>query len=116
MKYCTVGTLVEALQKMPQDAPVFAYSEMEECDARVEYVELYTPDRKDKQEYEKSLKNEECWPGYIYPPHGCKGDSNVSIFWQEHGLQPVVYIRESLWGDRHNERKEDTICLLTADM
>jgi hypothetical protein len=112
----TVRDVIKALQKFPMDTPVFTYNECDECDGVIEVVELYTPTQKDRQKYENSLKEQDSWwAGYIYPPHGCKGDSVVSDYWREKGLRPVVYLREAGWAERNDERKEDVICL-TADM
>ena len=51
MRYATVADLISALQKMPQDAPVFGYSETDECDNRLEVVELYTPTKEDEEDF-----------------------------------------------------------------
>lgn len=119
MKYATVADVIAALQKMPQDAPVFGYSETDECDTLVEVVELYTPTQEDADAFATAVKEDPEWP-WISAPHYCQGDSYVSDFWRtQNKLSPVVYIRESTWGDRNNIkngiRKENVVCL-TVDM
>jgi hypothetical protein len=118
-KYVTVGDLIAALQQMPKDAPVFGYSETDECDLLLEVVEFYTPTQEDEEAFAEELKENPEWP-WAAPPHYCQGDSYVGDYWRENRkLSPVVYIRESLWEDRHNKlngiKKDDVICL-TADM
>ena len=116
MRYVTVADVITALQKMPQDAPVFGYAEVDECDNPIEVVELYTPTSEDEEMMAEQLESCPEWP-VVYPPHGCKGDSYVSDYWRVNKkVSPVVYIRESTWGDRKNEiRKENVVCL-TVDM
>ena len=116
MRYATVADLISALQKMPQDAPVFGYSETDECDNRLEVVELYIPTKEDEENYATAVAENPEWP-WVYPPHYCQGDSYVGDYWRENGkLSPVVYIRESLWEDRDNAkngiRKENVLCIV----
>ena len=100
MKYATVGDLISALQKMPLDAPVFGYSEMDECDYCIEVVELYTPEEKREEPTDES-----SWLFYL-PPHYCKGDSFISEYWRENKqISPVVYIRESTYTERCNDEE-----------
>lgn len=115
----TVADLIAALQKMPKDAPVFGYSETDEGDFVIEVVEFYTPTQEDEEAFAAELKENPEWP-WATPPHYCQADSYVGDYWRENRkLSPVVYIRQSVWGDRDNAengiRKEDVICL-TADM
>ena len=120
MKYATVADVIAALQKMPQDAPVFGYSETDECDSFIEVVELYTPSQAIKDDFQAELDEGNKYP-YIHPEgHYCQGDSYVSSMWNQMKKPiPVVYIRESLWSDRENAKngikKENVVCL-TADM
>lgn len=120
MKYATVADVIAALQKMPQDAPVFGYSETDECDTLIEVVELYTPSQAIKDDFQAELDEGNEYP-YIHPEgHYCQGDSYVSGMWNKlKEPVPVVYIRESLWSDRENMkngiRKENVVCL-TVDM
>ena len=110
MKYATVADVIAALQKMPQDAPVFGYSETDECDTRIEVVELYTPSQEIIDDFNAQIADGDEWPEVRPEDHYCQGDSYIS---------PVVYIRESMWQDRddmeNNIRKENVVCL-TADM
>lgn len=113
--FATVADLIAALQKMPQDAPVFGYSETDECDMRLEVVELYVPTQEDEDDFATQLKENPEWP-WATPPHYCQGDSYVGDLWRENRkLSPVVYVRESLWEDRENARnnvrKENVVCL-----
>lgn len=116
MRYATVADLISALQKMPQDAPVFGYSETDECDTLLEVVEIYTPTKEDEEKFVVAVEENPEWP-WIAPPHYCQGDSYVSDYWRENNKpSPVVYIRESLWGDRDGAknriRKENVICIV----
>lgn len=116
MRYATVADLISALQKMPQDAPVFGYSETDECDTRLEAVELYIPTKEDEEEMQAQIADENPWPT-VYPPHYCQGDSYVSDYWRENKkVSPVVYVRESVWEDRKNARngirKENVLCIV----
>ena len=117
MRYATVADLISALQKMPQDAPIFGYSETDECDSRIEVVELYIPSQEDEESMVEQIADESNpWPT-VYPPHYCQGDSYVSDYWRENKkVSPVVYIRESVYGDRENARngirKENVLCIV----
>lgn len=120
MKYATVADVITALQKMPQDAPVFGYSETDECDTRIEVVELYTPSQEIIDDFNAQIADGDEWPEVRPEGHYCQGDSYISDYWRENKkVTPVVYIRESMWQDRddmeNNIRKENVVCL-TADM
>lgn len=116
MKYATVANVIAALQKMPQDAPVFGYSEIDEGDFCIEVAELYTPTQEDEEAFAAELKENPEWP-WSTPPHYCQADSYVSDFWRvERKLSPVVYLRQSLWEDRHNENRKENVVCLTVDM
>ena len=119
MRYATVADVIAALQKMPQDAPVFGYSETDECDCHIEIVELYTPTPEDENKFAIELEENPEWP-WISSPHYCQGDSYVSDYWRKNRkISPVVYLREYLWEDRHNKLnkiKKDGVICLTADM
>ena len=62
MRYATVADLISALQKMPQDAPVFGYSETDECDNHLEVVELYTPTKEDEEDFAAAVAENPEWP------------------------------------------------------
>ena len=62
MKYATVADVIAALQKMPQDAPVFGYSETDECDSRIEVVELYTPSQDIIDDFNGQVAEGWDWP------------------------------------------------------
>lgn len=116
MRCATVADLISALQKMPQDAPVFGYSETDECDNLLEIVELYTPTQKDEENFADAVAENPEWP-WITPPHGCQGDSYVADYWRENKkVSPVVYVRESVWSDRDDARngirKENVLCIV----
>ena len=119
MKYATVADVIAALQKMPQDAPVFGYSETDECDFPLEIAELYTPTEEDEKRFVEELNENPEWP-WITSPHYCQGDSYVSDLWRVNKkLSPVVYARQCLWEDRHNKLnkiRKDNVVWLTADM
>lgn len=120
MKYATVADVIAALQKMPQDAPVFGYSETDECDSRIEVVELYTPSRDIIDDFNGQIADGDDWPEVRPEGHYCQADSYITDYWREQKkVTPVVYIRESMWSDRENVkngiRKENVVCL-TADM
>ena len=120
MKYTTVADVIAALQKMPQDAPVFSYSETDECDSRVEIVELYTPSQELIDDFNGQVAEGWEWPEVRPEDFYCQGDSYVSDLWREQKkVTPVVYIREMMWKD-HDDiekkiRKENVVCL-TVDM
>jgi hypothetical protein len=116
MRYATVADLISVLQKMPQDAPVFGYSETDEGDNYLEVVELYTPTQEDEEAFVDAVAENPEWP-WITPPHYCQGDSYVSDYWRvNRKLSPVVYIRESLWKDgedaKNGIRKENVLCIV----
>ena len=116
MRYATGADLISALQKMPQDAPVFGYSETDECDNRLEVVELFIPTKEYEEDFAAAVAENPEWP-WITPPHGCQGDSYVADYWRENKkVSPVVYVRESTWGDRDNAkngiRKENVLCIV----
>lgn len=119
-RFATVADLIAALQKMPQDAPIFGYSETDECDNRIEVVELYTPSKEIEDDFKEQLADGFDWPEARPEGHYCQGESYVSDLWREQKkVCPIVYIRESMWQDRDNKkngvRKENVVCL-TADM
>lgn len=118
--FATVADLIAALQKMPQDAPIFGYSETHECDNPIEVVELYTPSQAVIDDFNNQVAEGEDWPDARPEDHYCQADSYVSDIWREmKRVVPVVYIRESMWQDRDDKkngvRKENVVCL-TADM
>ena len=120
MKYATVADVIAALQKMPQDAPVFGYSETDECDSRIEVVELYTPSQDIIDDFNGQIADGDDWPEVRPEGHYCQADSYITDYWREQKkVTPVVYIRESMWSDRENVkngiRKENVVCL-TVDM
>lgn len=100
----TVGDLIEALSKFPKEAPVFAYSYVDECDVPLEVAEY-------KEGPFECMEPEE--PGdlpYYFPPLGCQGDSVVQMHWSEHGICPVVYLRDrSYCQEEFNGAKIDLI-------
>ena len=120
MKTATVADVIAALQKMPQDAPVFGYSETYECDNHIEVVELYTPSQDIIDDFNGQIADGDDWPEARPEGHYCQADSYITDYWREQKkVTPVVYIRESMWSDRENVkngiRKENVVCL-TVDM
>jgi hypothetical protein len=117
MKYATVADVIAALQKMPQDAPVFGYSETDECDSRIEVVELYTPSQDIIDDFNGQVAEGWDWPEVRPEGHYCQADSYITDYWREQKkVTPVVYIRESMWSDRENKNRKENVVCLTVDM
>ena len=81
----TVGKLRKILEYLPQDAEVFSYNELDECDARIDIIDL----RDSADIYHDELSNEEI----IQTPWYCQGDSNAEEYWLAKGKnKPVVFL------------------------
>lgn len=81
----TVGELREALERLPQEAEVFTYNMLDECDARIDTIEL----RDTAEMYHDECYNEDV----IYSPHYCQGDSHAEAYWRAKGPNvPVVFL------------------------
>ena len=94
----TVGDLIAALSKVPVDTPVFGYSMTDECDVRLDVMEVIPgPIDMESEDWETG---EPCI--VKHSPHYCKGDSYVERHWEEHGKGPIIYLRDSGWCDRDN--------------
>lgn len=87
MKILTVKELINLLQKCPEEAVVFGYSEMDEGDFPAQIVEFVDGILPEGEE------------DVIIAPHYCQADSTVVDYWRENGNKPIVYIRPRMWGD-----------------
>lgn len=87
MKVLTVKELINLLNKCPEEAAVFGYSEMDEGDFPVQIVEFIDG------------ISPECDEDEIIVPHYCQADSTVEEYWRENGNQSIVYIRPKTWGE-----------------
>lgn len=81
----TVGKLKKILEYLPQDAEVFSYSVLGECDARVDIIDL----REGADIYHDEIDGEE----FARSPWYCQGDSNAEDYWLAKGWnKPVVFL------------------------
>ena len=72
-KYTTVKELIDKLKEMPQDAPIFAYNNCEECDVQLDAIASVVPREKYIPE-----NVEERYVGQS--PYYCKGDAEANWF------------------------------------
>ena len=92
----TAGELIAALSKFPADTPVFGYSYLDECDVPIEVCEIFPG---------PVVETDEVGDTFMYPPHGCQGDSYVERHWLDNGPGPVIYLRDRNWSDNEIEPK-----------
>lgn len=81
----TVGKLRSILEYLPQDAEVFSYSVLDECDARIDIIDL----REGPDIYHDEFGKEDI----KQTPWYCQGFSNAEDYWLAKGSdKPVVFL------------------------
>jgi hypothetical protein len=88
MKVLTVKELVNLLNKYPEEAAVFGYSEMDEGDFPIEVVEFIDGTSPERNKY-----------GIIVPPHCCQADSTILEYWEAEGNKPIICLRTRMWSE-----------------
>lgn len=84
----TVKELIKELQRMPQDALVLSYSELDECDAQIHEVKL--------RNYPDIYTDDYTSEPIMQTPFYCQGDSHAEGYWSAKGFDnPIVF----LYGD-----------------
>ena len=69
----TVKELRATLANYPEDAQVFLYSELGECDGFIDKVTIDKP----------NIVHDEDWnEDFAYSPYGCNGDSEAQEYFQ----------------------------------
>lgn len=89
MKALTVKELINLLNKYPEEAAVFGYSEMDEGDFPIEVVEFIDGIS------HKGDGDEE----FPVPPHYCQADSTVLEYWEVEGNKPIICLRSRMWNE-----------------
>ena len=81
----TVGKLRSILKYLPQDAEVFSYSVLDECDAHIDIIDL----REGPDIYHDEFGKEDI----EQTPWYCQGFSNAEDYWLAKGSdKPVVFL------------------------
>ena len=84
----TVKELRASLANYPEDAVVFLYSEVGECDGFIDKVTI------DKPMTEIMEDGEE----YLYSPYGCNADSEAQEYWLAQGKDKfIVFLHSTNW-------------------
>ena len=81
----TVKELRASLANYPEDAVVFLYSEVGECDGFIDKVTI------DKPMTEIMEDGEE----YLYSPYGCNADSEAQEYWLAQGKDKSIVFLHS---------------------
>ena len=83
----TIKELRKALEAYPEDAVVFMYNELNECDGFIDKITI------DKPIVEHDdIDNED----YMYSPYGCNGDSEAQSYWWAQGAdKPIVFLHST---------------------
>lgn len=82
----TVKELRKALESYNEDAVVFLYSELGECDGFIDKITI------DKPYIETDENGEE----YLYSPYGCNADSEAQEYWWAKGKdKPIVFLHST---------------------
>ena len=93
----TVKELKKSLENYPEDAVVFLYSEIGECDGFIDKITIDKP----------MIIHEEAWnEDFAYTPYGCNGDSEAEEYWNAVGWDKfIVFLHSSNF--YHNFGKEN---------
>ena len=84
----TVKELRASLANYPEDAVVFLYSELGECDGFIDKVTI------DKPMTETLDDGSE----YLFSPYGCNADSEAQEYWLAQGKdKPIVFLHSTNW-------------------
>lgn len=83
----TVRELRKALEAYPEDAQVFLYSELDECDGLIDKITVDTA----VAEFDDTTEET-----FYYTPHYCQGDSEASEYWHAVGFdRPIVFLHST---------------------
>lgn len=83
----TVKELRASLANYPEDAQVFLYDELNECDGFIDKITI------DKPILEHDDTVDET---YMYSPHYCQGDSEAQDYWNAVGAdKPIVFLHST---------------------
>ena len=93
----TVKELRAILANYPEEAQVFLYSELGECDGFIDKVTIDKP----------NIIHEEDWnEDFAYSPYGCNGYSEAQEYWDTVGWdRPIVFLHST--SVIRNYRKEN---------
>ena len=82
----TVKELRASLANYPEDAQVFLYSELGECDGFIDKITIDKP----------QIIHEEEWnEDFAYTPYGCNGDSEAQEYWNAVGWDKAIVFLHS---------------------
>ena len=83
----TVKELKKSLENYPEDAIVFLYDELNECDGFIGKITIDKPD----------IIHEEDWDeDFAFSPYYCQGDSKAEQYWNAVGWdKPIVFLHSS---------------------
>ena len=92
----TVKELRKALEAYNEDAVIFLYDELNECDGFIDKITIDKPD----------IIHEEDWDeDFAFSPYYCQGDSEAEEYWNAVGWdKPIVFLHSSNF--YHNFGKE----------
>ena len=95
----TAKELKKVLDLYPEDTEVFLYHELDECDGRLDKIELTHPILEPNED--------DVNMPFIYTPHYCQGDSEAEQYWSAYGpTKPVLFlIATDMYYDFEDERK-----------
>ena len=97
----TVKELRKALEAYPEDAQVFMYNELGECDGFIDKITIDKPE----------IVREEDWDEeFAYSPYGCNGDSEAQEYWNAVGWdKPIVFLHSTSFYRNYTDlfRKEN---------
>ena len=83
----TVKELRKVLEAYNEDAQVFIYNELNECDGFIDRITIDRPEII----YEKEFDEE-----FAYTPYDCQGDSEAEEYWNVVGWdKPIVFIHST---------------------
>jgi len=96
----TVKELRKALEAYPENAQVFMYHELDECDGFIDKITIDRP----------TCTKDEDGDEYMFSPYGCQGDSEAQEYWLAVGAdKPIVFLHStSYYHDFTSMRKENT--------
>lgn len=84
----TVKELRASLANYPEDAQVFLYSELGECDG---FIDKITIDKPMTEIMEDGTE-------YLYSPYGCNADSEAQEYWLAQGKDKfIVFLHSTNW-------------------
>ena len=78
-----VRDLKKILAQYPDDAPIFIYSELGECDGLLDKVSYDSPILEPDDD-------EEATAPFMYTPYHCQGDSEAEEYWSAYGPKAKI--------------------------